>query len=242
MALSAANAVQAKTGTVGGAGQQTVDVTLDNPTSGSGDHSVIVEMYGPIVWPGMPDGWEFTCFAIPDAAILWHFYRPNVPPGESSWQWTDPIGARVWAWRVTEWDSVLDPVGAFETYSQNSASGASVATLSTGTTPATNRGEVVALATHLTTHQASAPGMTLNFSGHTGGFVERDEARLSLASQELDASWSWAFGSTAGATYECTATVNTSAADAADSYYALLGVYAATTVPLLNPGGSVVMG
>jgi hypothetical protein len=242
MALSAANAVQAKTGTVGGAGQQTVDVTLDNPTSGSGDHSVIVEMYGPIVWPGMPDNWQFDCFAIPASPILWTFRRSGIPAGESTWQWTDPIGARVWAWRVTEWDIVLDPVFPYETYSQNSASGASVSTLSTGTTPATTRGEVVALATHLTTHQASAPGMTLNFSGHTNGFTERDEARLSLTNQELAASWSWAFGTSAGATYECTATVNTSAADAADSYYALLAVYAATTTPLLNPGGSVVMG
>jgi hypothetical protein len=226
MTLSAANAIQAKTGTVGGAGQQTVDVTLDTPTQGGG--SVIVEMYGPIVWPGMPDGWEFDCSAIPAAAVLWVFRCSPIPAGESTWQWTDPIGARVWAWRVTEWDLGLEPVGPFETYSQNSASGASVATLSTGTTPATNRGEIVALATHLTTHQASAPGMTLNFSGHTGGFVERDEARLSLTNQELDVSWSWAFGTSAGATYECTATVNTSAPAAGDSYYALLGVYAAS--------------
>jgi hypothetical protein len=238
MALSAANAVQAKTGTADS--QQTISVTLDNPTSGSGDHTVIVEMFGPTVWPGMPAGWESDCFAIADAPILWAFRRPQVPAGLSSWDWTW-ISQTSWLWRVTEWDSVLDPVGPFEVSAENSATGASVSTLSTGTTPTTNRAEVVALATHVAVHPASNTGMTLNFSGHASSFTERAEQRLSLLNAEWDASWSWLFAQAAG-TFECTATVNNSAPAAGDSYYALMAVYAATSVPLLNPGGTVVVG
>jgi hypothetical protein len=236
--LTQANVIQAKTGAVGGSGLQDIDVVLDNPTTPGG--TVTVQMYGPILWPGMPDGWEYDCACIVGSPLLWMFRYPDGPGGETSWPWHDPIGARAWMWRVTEWDTVLDPVGPFECYSQNSASGASVATLSTGTTPTTNRGEVVALATHVATHQAGAPGMTLNFSDHTNGFVEQDEVRLSMTNQELAASFSLVFDDTVG-TYECTATVNTSAPAAADSYYSLLAVYAASQGQL-SPGGSIVMG
>jgi hypothetical protein len=236
--LSAANIIQAKTGTVGGAGLQDIDVVLDDPTTPGG--TVTVQMYGPILWPGMPDGWEYDCACIVGSPLLWMFRYPDGPGGETSWPWHDPIGARVWAWRVTEWDTVLDPIGPYEFYAQNTDSGASVATLSTGTTPTTNRGEVVALATHVTTHQVGAPGMTLNFSGHTNGFAEQDEARLSMTNQELAASFSLLFADTP-ATFECTATVNTSAPAAADSYYALISVYAAAQ-PEIVAGPTVMSG
>jgi hypothetical protein len=237
--LSAANIIQAKTGTVGGAGLQDIDVILDSPTTPGG--TVTVQMYGPILWPGMPDGWNYDCACVVGSPLLWVFRYPTGAGGETSWPWHDPIGARVWAWRVIEWDATLDPISAFETYSQNSASGASVATFSSGTTPATTRAEVVSLVHHLTTHQASAPGMTLNFSGHTNGFVEQDEARLSLTAQEVASSWSLAFGDTAGATYETTATVNTTAPAAGDSYYALQAVYAAAVPEGQVPGRVMVV-
>jgi hypothetical protein len=81
--------------------------------------------------------------------------------------------------------------------------------------------------------------MTLDFSGHTNGFVEQDEVRLSMAAQELAASFSVAFADTPG-TFECTATVNTSAPAAADSYYALISVYAAAQPEIV--AGPTVMG
>lgn len=236
MTLTSANVVQARTGSA--LDQQTISVTLDNPTRGGG--TVIVEMFGPTAWPGMPDGWEFDCFAHGAAPIIWSFRRSPMPAGESSWDWTylAPTG---WLWRVTEWDTVLDPVGPYECFSSNVATGASVSSLSTGTTPTTNRAEVVCLATHLIAYNASGPSVTLGWSGHTNSFTERDEARLSGLNSEWVTCWSWTFAQATG-TFETTATVTNSAPLAGDSYYALLGVYAAPTEPYLNPGGSVVMG
>jgi hypothetical protein len=235
MALSSANVIQAKTGTADSL--TTISVTLDNPTTGGG--TVTVEMFGPSVWPGMPDGWDFDCFAIPSAPILWAFRLPNVPAGLSSWGWTW-IAPTSWMWRVTEWDTALDPVSPFEVTSNNSATGSGVATVSTGTTPTTNRAELVALATHVAVHTTSAPGMTLNFSGHTNSFTERDEVRLSLLNGEWQASWSWVFAEAAG-TFETTATVNNSAPAGTDSYYALMAVYAAS-IPEVVPAPTVMTG
>lgn len=238
MPLSAANAVQAKSGTANNL--QTVSVALDNPTSGSGDHTVTVEMYGPALWPGMPDHWEYDGNAPEAAPILWAFRRPQVPAGESSWDWTY-IAATNWLWRVTEWDSVLDPVGPFEAFKAGTTqNGTGVTTVSTGTTPSTNRAEVVALATH-SWHRLANSAQSFNWSDHTNGFSERDDVRATLGNAEYDLGFSWKFAEATG-TFECTATVNTSPRDAADSYNALVVVYAATSVPLLNPGGSVVMG
>lgn len=237
MPLSEANVIQAKTGTADSL--QTISVTLDNPTRGGG--SVIVEMFGPTVWPGMPDGWEFDCLAIPEAPILWCFRLPQVPVIASpSWDWTW-ISQTSWLWRVTEWDIGLDPVGPFEVSANNSATGASVTTLSTNTTPTTNRAEVVALATHVVAYNAAGPAVTLDFSGHTNGFIERDQARLSQLNAEWVASWSWAFPQATG-TFETTATVTNSSPLAGDSYYALMGVYAATTFGEPQVGGGSVIG
>jgi hypothetical protein len=235
MQLSEANAIQAKTGNVAG---QTISVTLDNPTTPGG--TVIVEMFGPAFYPDMPDGWEFDCFAAPSAAWVWYFRYCGGPGGEISWDWTY-ITSTTWLWRVTEWDTRLDPVGPFETYAANGITSGSVPTFSTGTTPQTNRAEVVCLATHVAVHNAANPGMTLDFSGHTNGFVERDQARASLLNAEYDACWSWAFAQATG-TFECTATVNNSDPAAGDSYYGLLGVYAAAVPVEQRRGGNITSG
>lgn len=220
--LSAANVVQAKTATV--SNNATAAVTLDNPTTAGG--TVTVEMYGPALWPGMPDGWEFDNATSP--AQLWTFRYSGGPGGETSWSWTD-IGPRNWAWRVTEWDMMLEPFSPYEAGGNNTDSGSAVTTLSTGTTNTTNRAEVVALATHVWSYALSDNSRTMTWDSYTNGFAERDELRQSFTplTQEMSAAWSWLFADTTGA-FESTATVTKSASNASDTYYGLVTVYAAT--------------
>jgi hypothetical protein len=216
--LSAANAIQAKTGTQ--AASTTAAVTLDNPTTPGG--TVTVELYGPISWPGMPAGWEFDATA---GFQVWMFRYSGGPGGETSWtfSFTFPID---WIWRVTEWDATLDPVSPLDAQpGTNTAGGSGVATMSTGTTSTNVRAETVALAMHMWRF-APAQARTVSFGGHTNGFVERDENRWSTGAAEIDACWSWLFNDTAG-TFECTATVSNSAPNASDTYYGLVVVYAA---------------
>jgi hypothetical protein len=227
--LSAANVIQAKTdwSTVA---STSIPVDLDAPTTGGG--TVTVEMYGPPLWPGQPDGWEYDVMA---GQRIWYFRRSNVPAGESTWTWTSvsPVTAM---WRVTEWDAGLDPVSPLEAANGTSTGGAGVTTLSTGTgVPNPNsRAETVALAMHCWTFSQPGgdPTRVVTFTGHTNSFTVRDTARLSPTNQDLAACWSWVFDDTVGS-FETTATVGNNAPDASDVYYAAVAAYAAT-VPVLE--------
>jgi hypothetical protein len=232
--LSEANIVQAKTGSA--EGQTTVSVTLDNPTQPGG--TVIVEMYGPAVWPGMPAGWEFDMATVP--AQLWAFRLSGGPGGETSWSWTT-VGPVNWLWRATEWDTTLDPVSPLDAQpAANNVGGSGVTTLSTGTSGTSVRDETVALATHHWTYPLSAPSRVVSFGGHTNGFVERAEQRQVFSNYEMNASWSALFVS-APQTFECTATVSNSAPNAGDTYYAMVVVYAATQ-PVIEAGPTMADG
>ena len=237
MPLSAANVVQAKTGSIGGGGATSADITLDNPTTAG--NTVTVEMHGPAVWPGMPPGWDFDG-SYPDVGpILWVFRLSGAasPGGETSWTWTT-LGPSAWMWRVTEWDVGLDPVDPFEIYAGNVASGASVPTFSSGTTATTNRAEVVALAMFRWSFAGGAdPTRTFGFGPYTNGFTERDEVRVNGTAGEFDAAWAWAFAEATG-TFETTATVTSSSSSSQDSYFAQIAVYAAT-VPVVVPAPTV---
>jgi hypothetical protein len=226
MPLSAANVIQAKTASAGAV--DPVTVALDDPTTAGS--TVTVEMFGPIAWPGMPAGWEFDA----TLDVLWCFRYSGGPGGETSWDWS-PGFPNDYQWRVTEWDVGLDPVSPFEGWAGNNASGTGVTTVSTGiSAPETNRAEVVALAYHHWVRGATT-AQAFDWSAHTNGFTERDEARVSFSTSEVDGCWSWRFDSTLGSNYECTATVNTTPRNAADVYYALLVVYAAS-VPEIVAG------
>jgi hypothetical protein len=219
--LSAANVIQAKTDSASNANP--VDVVLDNPTTEGS--TVTLEMWGPAAWPGMPSqpGWE--------GAQLWAFRRSDVAAGEGvagSTPWTVTyFTATNWMWRVTEWDRGLEPVSPFERAASNGVAGATSTLSTTTTSPDTNRAETVCLATHLWFTTGSDPTKHFAWTGHTGGFTERDQLRASFASSEACASWSWRFNSATGV-YECTATEDT-VTGGGDSNHALLVVYAATT-------------
>jgi hypothetical protein len=229
--LSAANVVQEKVGTQAFASSATI--TLDTPTTAGG--TVVVEMFGPIFWPGMPLGWEFDATAVPSGPLLWVFRQSGGPGGETSWTWTLAAGSNNWAWRATEFDVALDPVSPCETVAATSAGGTGVTTVSTGTSGTTNRAEVVCLATHLWNYPAADAARTVSFGSHTNGFTVRDALRQSWSAMELDVSWSWLFASATG-TFECTATVSNSAPNASDAYYSTLAVYAATQPVDPGPG------
>jgi hypothetical protein len=231
--LSAANVLQAKTGSSNAT--TTAPVALDNPTTPGG--TVIVEINGPTTNPVMPaDGWELDYYGTPSLQQMVFRYSDG-PGGETSWTFTNFLGgtpfATAWHWRVTEWDLSLDPVSPLEAAAAATASGTGVATLSTGTTSVTNRAETVALAWHMW-RRASNTAQTFDWSGHTNGFVERDEIRLTQATLEFDSCWSWAFTDTAAAA-ECTATVNLVTRNAGDNYYGMVVVYAADQPIMVDP-------
>jgi len=234
--LSAANAIQAKTGSSSNTTSATV--ALDNPTTPGG--TVTVELFGPIAWPGMPDGWEYDASTF-STGLAWMFRYSGGPGGETSWTWT--LGFAVnWVWRVTEWDVGLDPISPLETWTANTASGVGVTTVSTGTTPTTTRAETVALAWHLW-NWGGVSAQSFDWSAHTNGFVERDELRVTFPAgtgAEMDSCWSWAFSDTAG-TFECTATTNTTPRHAGDTFYSLIVVYAATQPIIEMPGAVTVV-
>jgi hypothetical protein len=217
--LSAANVVQAKVGSQ--SNSATAAVTLDNPTQPGG--TVRVEMFGPVAWPGMPDGWEFDVYE----DVFWVFRYCGGPGGETSWTWDFGI-PNDWHWRVTEWDTVLDPVSPFEAAATNTASGSGITSVSSGTSaPNPNsRPETVALVTHLWIFSTS-PTRVVTWSGWTNGFTERGNSRVSLTGTDISASWSWLFNSATGG-FGCVASVSNSAPNASDVYYGVVVVYAAT--------------
>jgi len=242
VALSAANVVQAKTGPLPpSSGATSVEVSLDSPTQAGG--TVTVEMCGPATWPGMPDGWDYDVNAPAAGPFLWVFRRSGTAAGEgvagsTAWTWSY-IAPTNWMWRATEWDTALDPVSPLEVVAAAGASsGAGVTSVSTTTTPVTNRAEVVALATHLWVYGAGAdPSRVFGFGPYTNGFAERDELRFNATSGEYGIAWSWAFAQATG-TFETSATVSNSAPSANDAYYALIAVYAATQ-PVVVPAPTI---
>jgi hypothetical protein len=225
MPLGPANVIQARTGSV--VEQTIAEVYLDNPTTEGS--TVTVEMHGPVVYPGMPAGWEYDGNE-GAGPHLWVFRKSGVAAGEgvqgsTGWTWSY-FAPLTWMWRVTEWDSALEPVSPLEARAGGgTVTGSGVTTVSTGTTAQTSRAEVVCLATHVWQLPA-ASAQSFDWSGHTNGFVERDELRLSETGGEFDASWSWLFADTIGS-FECTATVNTTPRVAGDTFRALIVVYAA---------------
>ena len=232
MALSAANVVQAKTGTV------TADpapVTLDAGTTVGNTVTVEISLGGlPIMDGGMsgkiPAGFEYDACSIAGGGRYQHVFRKrDVADGEGvagSTSWDFSIGVSTpWLWRVTEWDTGLEPMSPMDAPPvYNSATGTSPTTLSTGTIAQGSRNNIVALCWHL----ASVPSATSHdWTGHTGGFTERDDIFFSSGASRLGSCWSWAFSDTP-TTFECTATINADARSASDIFAGLLVVYAAT--------------
>lgn len=234
MPLSAANVIQAKTDKLSAS---TAPVVLDAGTRAGS--TVTVEIYAdsvPIMDGGIggriPDGFEFDASSVSAGSPDLHVFRKrNVAAGEgvagsTPWNFTY-ITALNWIWRVTEWDTGLEPVYPLEARSHNTATGTSPTTLSTGTTPQTSRGDLVCLAWHQWVRNANT-AQSMTWSGHTNGFTERDAVRWTMGTSEYGISWSWLFAEAAGQ-FETTATINLATRAAADLYFALLVVYAATT-------------
>jgi hypothetical protein len=236
--LSAANAVQAKTGST--TNNAVNEVYLDAPTAEG--NTVTVELFGPNSYPGGPGatvGWEYDAN---DGAggRCWVFRRSGVAAGEgvqgsTAWTWDSTPVPFNWLWRATEWDQGLEPVSPLEAWASNLVTGVQ-ATVSTGTTPPTNRAEVVALAMHHWQMAAGNSAQTFDWDAHTNGFVERDELRFTATNTEQDICWSWLFASATG-TFECTATANTTPKNVGDAYRGLIVVYAAAQPTMIDPGG-----
>jgi hypothetical protein len=234
MTLSAANALQAKTGNVVA---NTASVVLDAGTQAGSTVVVEISSTGNAITDGavegvIPDGFELDAIGlITGFKYNWVFRKRDVAAGEgvagsTAWDFTYTPVTSLWQWRVTEWDQGLEPVSPLERVSHAEASGTSVTSLSTGTTGTTDRAEAVALAWHFWANQISNAA-TFSWSGHTNGFTERDQQVVTPGSAKMCSSWSWKFDT--AASFETTATVNTTAPHASDVFSALLVVYAATT-------------
>jgi hypothetical protein len=227
--LTAANAVQAKTGSLV-AGNPAV-VALDDPTQEG--NTVTIELHGggaPITQLGtFPVGWELDANSRDTNTInLLHVFRKRqVTGGEQSWNF-GYISANNWAWRVTEWDAELEPMSPLEGITAFATSGTGPATLSTGTTQTASRPGLVCLAWHHW-QRAAATAQAMTFSGHTNGFTIRDELRFTAGvGAEFAECWSWAFSDVPDA-FETTATINLTTRSAVDLYVAQMVVYAAIT-------------
>jgi len=234
--LSAANVVQAKTGGVDAA---IAPVSLD--AGAQAGSTVIVELHAdgvPFTDGGfggrVPDGFGFDGGAIPGAGVypfMYIFRKPGVAAGEgvagsTSWDFSYLVTTG-WNWRVTEWDTGLEPVSPLDAIAYNSASGTAPTALSTGTTTENGRPDTVCLAWHHW-HRPSNTAESMTFSDHTNGFTVRDSLRRAFGTTELYECWSWKFA-TAVAQHECTATINLATRNSQDVYIAMLAVYAATT-------------
>jgi hypothetical protein len=232
--LTAADAIQAKTGSQTGTA---INVSLDSGTQEGS--TVIIELVGAgtSMTDGgeegkVPAGFEFDGLAsLTGLRYLWVFRKCPVSAGEgvsgsTSWDFTPGISSD-WSWRVTEWGPNLEPVSPLERVISNTATGASVSSLSTGTAAAPDRDPVVALAMHCW-RRAANTGTVYDWINHTNGFVERDQVRRSVGVSEQLISWSWAFLTGSGS-IECTATISPTPGGAGDFFFALLIVYAATT-------------
>jgi len=237
MPFSAANVIQAKTGSAENI--DTATVTLDNPTREGSTVTVELSAAGINLFESgtVPANWEYDGASA--SFMLQAYRRPGIPAGESSWDFSYIVVTH-WLWRVTEWDVGLDPISPLSGSGANVATGTGVTTFSSGTSTATDRVPNVALATHLWSYVSGPSAQSFDWSGHTNGFTERDELRVSYASsgRENDACWSWLFNDTGGS-YETTATVNTTPRHANDTYHSLIVVYAATQ-PVIVPAPTVI--
>jgi hypothetical protein len=236
MTLSAANVIQAKTGV--NASSVAPEVVLD---AGTQDGSTVtIELYAggvPFTDSGLggrvPDGFETDVIGVSAAGakLAYVFRKRNVAAGEGvagSTGWIfGYLAPNYWSWRVTEWDTSLEPVFPLEAFSFGTDQGTSPTSLSTGTTPTTSRSDLVCLAWHQWT-RPSTTAQSMTFSGHTNGFTVRDQNRWSGTNKEVNDCWSWLFSASAAA-FETTATINLTTRDTQDLYVALLVVYAATT-------------
>jgi hypothetical protein len=221
--LSAANVLQAKSG---GGVIQNLTITLDNPTQAGS--TIIIELWAPgslTIVGTLPDGFQL------DANLSSQFYtmrKARVAEGETSFAFTYSTST-FWAWRITEWDTALEPESPFETWASAAQVATGLSSFSTGTTWASSRPNVVALATHCWKRGQTDTGYTFDWGSHTNGFTERDELRISATAVEFDACWSWKFAE-ATDTFETTATATcNNAFDAQDTFWAVCAVYAATT-------------
>jgi hypothetical protein len=233
VSLSAANVVQAKTGSVTA---DPASVSLDAPTTEGSTVIVEISLGGlPIMDGGMtgdvPAGFCYDACSINGASRYQHVFRlPNVAAGEGEagvtpWDFSIAV-ATPWIWRVTEWDRELDPVFPLETATSSGQTGSGPTTQSTGTTTENGRSrDLVALAWHI----ASVPSATSgSWGSHTNSFTERDDQFLSSGATRLASSWSWAFAA-GPTTFETTATLTASARGVSDVLTGLVVVYAATT-------------
>lgn len=241
MALSSANALQAKTGTAGA--NTTAQVVLDNGTTAGSTVTIEIAAGGvPIMDGGLntgvPAGFEFDAVSQASGARYLHaFHKCNVAAGEgvsgsTSWDFTFS-SATNWHWRVTEWDTALDAVDPLEIWSTNFDTGTSPTTLSTGTTTQTGRADTVSLAWH-NWHRGTNTAQSMTWTGHTNSFTVRDDLRWTSGTTEFGVCWSWAFNSSVGQ-METTATINLGTRNAADIYQALLVVYAAAQPETVAP-------
>lgn len=244
MPLSADDVTQAKTGSA--TANTTAAVVLDTGTQEGS--TVIIEISAggipltdPISGTTIPAGFEYDANSFTDTVkYCFVFRKSNVAAGEgvsgsTSWDfvYTAPIN---WHWRVTEWDTALDPVSPLESFVSNWDLGTSPTSLSTGTT-LTNRAETVSLTWHMWTRPTNT-AQSFDWSGHTNGFTERDELRITQGGNEFDSCWAWCFNSVAGAV-ETTATINLTTRNSSDIYTALLVVYAAAVPVVELAGGGV---
>jgi len=227
--LSAADVVQAKTGQQLAA--TTAVVALDDPTQEA--NTVTLEIHGLGITLSdpqlcsVPAGWSLDANPLdPNGLHLLYMFRKQVTGGEQSWNFGF-IATATWVWRVTEWDTGFEPVSPLEAVTAAAATGTGVTALSTGTTHTTSRAGLACLAWHHWQRPTNT-AQSMTFSGHTGGFVIRDELRNTSGNIDYADCWSWAFSEDAGS-FETTATVNLAAQAANDIYMAQMVVYAATT-------------
>jgi hypothetical protein len=233
--LSAANVVQATTGTADST--NTASVALDAGTQAGS--TVIVELWaaGASMMDGgmtgrVPAGFEYdACGSTSANRVLQTFRKPNVAAGEgvagsTAWDFAPGFPTN-WGWRVTEWDTGLDPVFPLETTVGNFATGTSPTNLDSGTTTENGRAITVCLGWHLW-QRSSVTAQSMTWSNHTGGFTERASLRQTYTAVEMGSSWSWRFNTTVGQ-YATTADINLASRDGGDVYVAQVVVYAATT-------------
>ena len=245
MALSAANVIQAKTGS---ASAGTAPVALDAGTQAGSTVTVEISTNAvPIMDSGLPGhvpaGFEFDAYSNASGAHYLHaFHKCAVAAGEgvagsTSWDFSFSPTTN-WSWRATEWDTALDPVSPLETATSSFDTGTAPAGLSTGTTTQTGRADLVCLAWHEWV-RSSNTAQSMTWSGHTNGFAIRDSLRWTGGTAEFGDCWSWAFPGAAGA-FETTATINLATRAVNDVYVALLVVYAAVVPVPVSPGAVVV--
>src|SRR5215216_1749405 len=192
--LSASDVIQAKT-VIATTATTSTEVFLDAGTQAGSTITVELNAAGsPItdLGTGIPVGFEEDAVGfIGGTAIksLLVYRKRNVAAGEgvagsTGWTFSDPYGTpHAWYWRATEWSASLEPVFPLEQSASTGQTGAGFTTISTGTTPDTQRSNAVALAWHHW-QRPSTTAQTFDWSGHTNGFTERDEQRYTAGTME----------------------------------------------------------